>query len=176
LSRVALAPNGQRNATLNRAAFALGQFVGAGTLDRAYLEERLTDAASRCGLDAREIANTIRSGIDAGIAQPRQKPKKTGRNSRQHAQGPPTESTQATTGEETEAENYKPRPRIDAGNGDLEKVTDQAWKAIHQANEPPSLFRFGGAPARIEHDDKGNPITNRMNEDRMRHRLARDTG
>jgi hypothetical protein len=72
LGRVALAAVGERNAVLNRAAFALGQFVGAGVLERAYAEERLTEAAQRCGLDVREIASTIRSGIDAGIKQPRQ--------------------------------------------------------------------------------------------------------
>ena len=38
---VALAPDGEQNGTLNTAAFNLGQFVGAGVLDRSEVERRL---------------------------------------------------------------------------------------------------------------------------------------
>lgn len=37
------------------------------------------------------------------------------------------------------------RPSIDAGDQNLERVSDLAWKALVQANTPPRLFRFGAA-------------------------------
>jgi RecA-family ATPase len=70
---VALAPNGERNARLNAAAFSLGTLVGAG-LNRSDIEATLTHAAKRSGLGEQEIARTIKSGIDAGIMQPREVP------------------------------------------------------------------------------------------------------
>ena len=71
IAAVQSAPAGARNDTLNRAAFNLGQFVGGGYLDRATAEHELTAAATAAGLGEREIATTLRSGLDKGIAQPR---------------------------------------------------------------------------------------------------------
>lgn len=65
------ATEGCRNHTLNRAAFALGQIVGAGLLDESDVVAQLTNAALRTGLHPREVANTIASGIQAGAASPR---------------------------------------------------------------------------------------------------------
>jgi putative DNA primase/helicase len=69
---VAIAQEGSRNDTLNRAAFSLGQLVGAGELDRAEVERRLTDAARQCGLSDAEIVATIASGMNAGEAHSRE--------------------------------------------------------------------------------------------------------
>lgn len=63
---------GTRNDTLNRAAYNLGTLVGSGMLDQAEVEAELTRAALAAGLDARETASTLRSGLTAGIARPRQ--------------------------------------------------------------------------------------------------------
>lgn len=71
-------------------------------------------------------------------------------------------------------ENWLDRPRILAQHIDLALVTPQAWDAMRVMNEPPSLFRYGSVPARIETDDDGQPIVRVMTVDRMRHRLARD--
>jgi hypothetical protein len=71
VSALASAREGTRNATLNEAAFALGQLVGADALKRPEVEAALTDAAKRSGLSDGEIGPTLRSGLDAGIAQPR---------------------------------------------------------------------------------------------------------
>ena len=68
---VALAREGQRNNTLNTAAYSVGQLVGAGGLDRSIAEDALTGAARRCGLPDSEAAATIRSGLDAGQGEPR---------------------------------------------------------------------------------------------------------
>jgi len=79
---VTRAPDHTRNDTLNRAAFALGQLVGAtwANLDRATVEAELERAACACGLDQdrgcgmQGIKATIRSGLEAGIAEPRPEP------------------------------------------------------------------------------------------------------
>ncbi|WP_229071937.1 bifunctional DNA primase/polymerase [Actinoplanes sp. DH11] len=68
--RVARAPVGTRNDTLNRAAFALGRFVGAGLLDAAAVRHELTAAARHAGLGHAEIRGTLRSGLTAGQRQP----------------------------------------------------------------------------------------------------------
>lgn len=65
------------------------------------------------------------------------------------------------------------KPSIDAGNRNLQEVTAQAWAAIDGANHPPFLFRYGGLPGRIERDDHDEPIVRLVDEDRMRHVLAR---
>lgn len=69
--RVATAVDGTRNDALNRAAFSLGQLVGSGALDRAEVEDALRGASGACGLDARETETTLKSGLEAGIAAPR---------------------------------------------------------------------------------------------------------
>lgn len=71
---VAETPEGERNGRLNKAAFSLGQIVGAGALARSEIEGLLLDAALRCGLSEREAARTIRSGLDEGQKHPRQLP------------------------------------------------------------------------------------------------------
>ena len=69
--RVRSAPVGQRNHTLNSAAYSLGQLVAAGVLDQAGAVQALTDAAADAGLEAAEIAYTIESGLSAGLKQSR---------------------------------------------------------------------------------------------------------
>ena len=71
LSNLRHAAEGTRNDTLNKAAFNLGQFVGGGYLDRARVESELSAAAAMIGLGESETAGTIRSGIEAGIKEPR---------------------------------------------------------------------------------------------------------
>jgi hypothetical protein len=70
---VALATHGEQNDALNKAAFALGQLVGAGSLERSEVERRLLDAAAGyIQKDGERAARaTIRSGLDAGQDQPR---------------------------------------------------------------------------------------------------------
>jgi hypothetical protein len=68
--RVARAPVGSRNDTLNRAAFALGRLVGAGLLDQGDVVRELDLAARRAGLGRVEVRRTIRSGLTAGRRTP----------------------------------------------------------------------------------------------------------
>ena len=69
--RVRSAPVGQRNHTLNAAAYSLGQLVGAGALDQARAVEALIEAARSTGLQSAETAATIDSGLTAGARSPR---------------------------------------------------------------------------------------------------------
>jgi hypothetical protein len=68
--RVARAPVGARNDTLNRAAFALGRLVGAGLLDPSHVLRELEAAAQFAGLSRAETRRTIRSGLTAGRRTP----------------------------------------------------------------------------------------------------------
>lgn len=75
LRSVSDAPKGERNETLNKAAFILGQYIGAGCLKRAEAESALFTAAAQCGLvddDGESAAReTIASGLGAGVLEPR---------------------------------------------------------------------------------------------------------
>lgn len=71
VQRVLEAGEGTRNDTLVRAAFALGQLVGAGVLPDDLVTEALTAAGQAIGLSPRECAATIASGLRSGRARPR---------------------------------------------------------------------------------------------------------
>jgi hypothetical protein len=77
LHAVSTAAAGGRNETLNKAAFSLGTLVGGGYLDGNEVEEALMAAAGACGLvddpddGPEKTRNTVRSGLQAGMAQPR---------------------------------------------------------------------------------------------------------
>ncbi|MFZ5585977.1 MAG: DUF3987 domain-containing protein [Thermodesulfobacteriota bacterium] len=62
---------GQRNDSLNRAAFRLGQLAAGGQLKRAQVEAALLGAARSLGLSEREAKATINSGLEAGQREPR---------------------------------------------------------------------------------------------------------
>lgn len=71
VQRVASAPVGQRNHTLNRSAFVLGQIVGAGHLDHEEAADLLRRAGEAAGLGEPEAAATVASGLAAGGNWPR---------------------------------------------------------------------------------------------------------
>jgi hypothetical protein len=70
-SRVAAAPPGTRNDTLNRAAFSLGQLVAAGLLPPVPVITGLISAAMHAGLPEDEAVRTVRSGLAGGARKPR---------------------------------------------------------------------------------------------------------
>jgi hypothetical protein len=74
--RVRTAPVGQHNAVLCRAAYALGQLVGAGLLDEPTARAELTNAAqvligADCDCTPTEVARVITAGLTAGARNPR---------------------------------------------------------------------------------------------------------
>jgi hypothetical protein len=68
---IASSPAGDRNNRLNLGAFRVGQLLHLG-LDRPLAEQSLLAAAEVSGLGTVESEATIRSGLDAGAAEPRQ--------------------------------------------------------------------------------------------------------
>lgn len=71
IQRVLDAAKGQRNATLNRAAYSLGTLAGAGAFPESLAREALQRAGEAIGLCPRETAATIASGLNAGCIRPR---------------------------------------------------------------------------------------------------------
>ena len=69
--RVVTSEEGFRNVNLNKAAFALGQLVGGGLLNQAEVESTLLQAGMTCGLSESESRQTIISGLQAGLLEPR---------------------------------------------------------------------------------------------------------
>ena len=70
LGRLADAAEGTRNATLNSVAYRLGRLVGAGVIDREWVEDALLFQGVRIGLGEAECVATIRSGLNAGELKP----------------------------------------------------------------------------------------------------------
>jgi putative DNA primase/helicase len=71
-ARLRAAPAGQRNNTLNEAAFSLGTLGGAELLDEGTAWQALSEAALAAGLGLEETRASFRSGWRAGIREPRQ--------------------------------------------------------------------------------------------------------
>jgi hypothetical protein len=69
--RMAIAVDGTRHDTLNKAAFSLGQLVAAGLLPDLAVITSLADAARMSGLPDRDIVRIIRAGMAAGARHPR---------------------------------------------------------------------------------------------------------
>lgn len=65
------AVEGERNKTLNTAAFNLGQLVPSGKVSEFDVFKALEGAALAIGLGEAEITATIKSGIESGKAKPR---------------------------------------------------------------------------------------------------------
>lgn len=77
--KVAIAAAGERNHTLNVAAFAIGQLVAGGEItDVAGAYDALLTAGLRAGLGEKETRDTLRSGLDKGSLQPRSAPRRAG--------------------------------------------------------------------------------------------------
>ena len=72
LRAIEAAPEGQRNEVLNREAYSLGGFVGAGRLSGDMVSAGLFSAVMHAGWnDPEGDAEKIRAGIAAGAAKPR---------------------------------------------------------------------------------------------------------
>ena len=119
LTTLLSARTGDRNATLNRCAFRIGQAIDAGGLDLGDVTARLTGAAQAIGLDHAEIGPTIDSGLKAGMAEPRQPQERSDR-------GAATDDTRASGGD-TPPPMFRPTPYV--------------WR--DPATIPPRQFLFG---------------------------------
>lgn len=78
LERLASAPEGARNVTLNTVAFKLGTLVGAGALERSDVETALVTVATDMGLmesERQKTLTTIARALADGIRHPRDLPR-----------------------------------------------------------------------------------------------------
>jgi len=82
-------------------------------------------------------------------------------------------ATAAADASSNDAPEASGLPAIDAGDQHLPSVTAAAWAALHAYNNPPTLFRYGGLPVRIEEDEHGAPSPKTLTETRLRHDMAR---
>jgi hypothetical protein len=95
LATLAKTPEGERNTRLNQSAFVLGQLVEAGALERGTVEVALSNVATSIGLGEVEAQATIKSGLEAGIKEPRrlpEKPHKPGGGKARGEEGPESKS------------------------------------------------------------------------------------
>lgn len=67
VEQVATAPHGQRNATLNTAAWSVSRFIQAGQLQPSEIAEALAHAGRVAGLDRMEVQRTLASAMAAGV-------------------------------------------------------------------------------------------------------------
>ncbi|HAT50434.1 MAG: hypothetical protein HQL07_03065 [Nitrospirae bacterium] len=71
IANILSAAEGNRNDTLNTAAFCLGQLIGGGLVAEDVVSKQLLAAANMVGLGTKESIKTIESGIKAGKKKPR---------------------------------------------------------------------------------------------------------
>ena len=64
-------------------------------------------------------------------------------------------------------------PKLDAGEGDLAKISDLAWTALHAVNDPPRIFRKSMQPVHIKMDESGSPVIRRIEPEEVRDFVAR---
>ncbi len=74
LKSLAAAGEGQRNEQLNRSAYAVAQFVAAGTVPEDWARGELEGTAVQIGLPVFEARRTIGSAFAAGLQNPRELP------------------------------------------------------------------------------------------------------
>ncbi len=96
--RLRKAPLHQRNNTLNTCAFKLGRFAARQLIDPVRATAELTQIAKAIGLEEREIAATIASGLKAGVKNPARLPFEKG-DSPKGADRPPNVSDDELTKE-----------------------------------------------------------------------------
>jgi hypothetical protein len=143
--QVAGAPDGTRNDALNKAAFALGQLVGAGALERHEVEDALNGAAQTCGLESREAEATIHSGLEAGMREPREIPAPKAKRNWLEAK----KEERAATGNSAA---MSARPEIVVNGRWLREIVADCLAALEAANDPPTLYMRGTIAARVNGD------------------------
>ena len=72
IEEIQAAPEGARDATMNRNAYGLGRVVVACTLSRDKVVELLVDAAIAAGYDAHKALDCVNRAVDAGMQNPRE--------------------------------------------------------------------------------------------------------
>ena len=130
-----------RNNTLNKAAYNLGQLVGANEIDRSTVEGELLAAALAVGLGDGESSATIRSGLNAGQMQPRYYSGRTA-----------TEGKAASQEEGGDHPEDRPSVATIEISGQLSTLLDKTLAAVVKRNERneryPALLKRSGSLVR----------------------------
>lgn len=158
-AKVASAPDGQRNDTLNKAAFALGQLVGAGHLERGEVEASLYAAAQAAGLETdancgpKQIRDTIRSGIESGAKEPRQIPeRRTAGDGKAPSTGPgPRHASEPKATPKAQGYVLIPGPHhTDADTDQYIEISNDDFAAKVLRNLPPdAIYQKSGVPGEL---------------------------
>lgn len=73
----------------------------------------------------------------------------------------------------TDEDLSDPRPRVLVRQGELDKVTQETWDALVEANEPPVLFRRSNLPVAVERiDDTDELVIRTLDDSRLKHRAV----
>jgi putative DNA primase/helicase len=64
-------------------------------------------------------------------------------------------------------------PTLRADEGDLARANEQVWSLLMASNRCPWVFRLAGQPTWVVPDDEGRPVATALNEEKLRHMLAR---
>ncbi len=115
LGRVMAARDGERNHTLNRAAFSLAQIIAGGGLEESSTRARLLSAALAIGLPEAEALATIASGMGAGMAEPRNPPERA------------THERAKPSAPESDGASPAPLPFFCAADLDGQAVPERLW-------------------------------------------------
>lgn len=173
-ANVANAKQGTRNATLNRAAYSMGQLVGGGAIGEAEVIAALNRAALACGLEEKETGNAIRSGLTAGKAKPRYIPKRPARASTNNGHNPSITDANTDDGEGAPDDpDAGDLPEIRINGRPMRNVSRDALAALHRANDPPRTFVRAAKLTRVVPDEKNNPRLSLVGEDALRGLLCR---
>ena len=142
---VAEAPEGQRNDTLNTAAFNLGQLVAAGALDESVVRAELEKAGTAAGLSEAETRKAINSGLSAGRKEPRDL-SGVGRSKQPQPQLPPPQPREIDA--ESNPAQGPGRVRIIRGP-QINEILDQAAAALAKHADRTLLFQQGAEYTRV---------------------------
>ncbi len=160
LTRVANAQPGNRNFTVNQAAYRLGRLVGGGVLDDKGLVDALTQAGVQAGLPEKEARKEATNGLTAGQKNPRVLPAlqpQANGNGNGHS-APPAEPPAGDSGSlpslaPAHRNGSTPKPEIQVNNRQLSEVAGDALQAIELRNgahpRAPVLCTRGGQLVRV---------------------------
>src|SRR5262245_13268581 len=187
IGKVAMAAKGGRNSQLNASAFALGQLIGGGILQRFDVEDALHRAALGAGLGEPEIRQTIKSGIEAGMREPRSAPERnpqsairnpqpirqaSGEDGVPKSQPPPSPNGHTPSFAPPSPRDPGGKISIDVSFNHLPTMHALCWEAIRKENSPPILFRFGNTIVRAAKSDTGGTWLQIVTPEIMCHHLS----
>lgn len=124
-------PAGQRNHTLNAIAYSLGRFCPT-WLNPNDVADQLRAAAAQAGLEHTETENTIRSGLNSGMLEPRNPPVR---------QDPATD-TKISLGSVPASPSYdtaQPAPALEPGEPPTPSADEAAQTAAFVRTNLPTL-------------------------------------